>query len=132
VLAQLGAQRAFVVHGAYGIDELSPAGPNVVCEVVDGSIHERTIDPAELGLERCRPEALRGGQPAANAAAIRDVFRGADGGRRDAVLLNAAGAIASGGLAEDLRDGLELARAAVDSGAAAERLDELARFSREA
>jgi anthranilate phosphoribosyltransferase len=131
VLAQLGSRRAFVVHGAFGIDELSPAGPNLVCEVVDGSVRERTIDPLELGVERCAPEELHGGEPGENAAAIRDVFSGANGGRRDAVLLNAAGAIAAGGQARDLAEGLELARTALDSGAAAERLDELARFSNE-
>jgi anthranilate phosphoribosyltransferase len=131
VLAHLGARRAFVVHGAYGIDELSPAGPNLVCEVVDGSVHERTIDPAELGIARCDPDELLGGNPDENAKAIREIFRGAGGGRRDAVLLNAAGAIAAGGQAADLAEGLELARTAIDSGAATERLDELARFSRD-
>ena len=129
VLAQLGARRAFVVHGAYGIDELSPAGPNDVCEVVDGDVHERMIDPLDLGVARCDPDELRGGTPAENAAAIREVFAGADGGRRDAILLNAAGAIAAAGHAEDLREALELARTAIDSGAAANRLDELARFT---
>ena len=68
------------------------------------------IDPLELGVERCDPSELRGGSPAENAQAIRDVFAGADGGRRDAILLNAAGAIAAAGHAEDLREGLELAR----------------------
>ena len=130
VLAQLGARRAFVVHGAHAIDELSPAGPNDVCEVVDGEVRPRVIDPLELGIERSDPNELRGGTPAENAQAIRDVLAGAGGGRRDAILLNAAGAIAAGGKAEDLREGLELAREAVDSGAAAARLDELARFSR--
>ena len=67
VLAQLGARRAFVVHGAYGIDELSPSGPNLVCEVVDGAVTEREIDPLELGIERCDPAELRGGTPAENA-----------------------------------------------------------------
>jgi anthranilate phosphoribosyltransferase len=130
VLAQLGARRAFVVHGAGGIDELSPCGPNHVCEVVDGEVHERTIEPEELGVEPCRPEELRGGPPAENAAAIREVLAGAPGARREAILLNAAGAIAAGGHAEDLREGLALARTAVDSGAAAERLDQLVAFSR--
>jgi anthranilate phosphoribosyltransferase len=129
VLAQLGARRAFVVHGAHGIDELSPAGPNEVCEVVDGEVRERVIDPIELGIQRCDPAELRGGSPAENAEAIREVFAGADGGRRDAILLNAAGAIAASGHAEDLREGLELARRAIDSGEAASRLDELARFT---
>jgi anthranilate phosphoribosyltransferase len=128
VLAALGARRAFVVHGAEGIDELSPAGPNLVCEVVDGGVREREIDPLELGVGRCAPEALRGGSPEENAQAIREVFAGADDGRRDAILLNAAGAIAAGGHAEDLREGLDLARKAVDSGAAAERLEALIAF----
>jgi anthranilate phosphoribosyltransferase len=130
VLAQLGARRAFVVHGAGGIDELSPAGPNLVCEVVDGDVHERELDPLELGVPRCDPAELRGGAPAQNAAAIRAIFAGEDGGRRSAVLLNAAGAIAAAGHARDLREGLELAREAVDSGAAGARLEELIAFSR--
>jgi anthranilate phosphoribosyltransferase len=132
VLAQLGARRAFVVHGAYGIDELSPAGPNVVCEVAEGTVRERMIDPADLGVARCAPEALRGGSPAENAERIRSIFAGEDGGARDAILLNAAGAIAAAGHAEDLREGLEAARDAVDSGAAAQRLDQLVAFSRDA
>src|SRR4051795_4731504 len=130
VLAELGAHRAFVVHGADGIDELSPAGPNLVAEVVDGEVVERVIDPQELGLERSDVRELAGGSPEENAAAIRRVFEGADGGARDAILLNAAGAIAAGGHAADLREGIELARDAVASGAAAERLDALVAFSR--
>ena len=132
VLSQLGAHRAFVVHGAGGIDELSPAGPNLVCEVVDGEVREREIDPLELGVPRCDPEELRGGSPAENAAAIRAVFDGENGGRRSAVLLNAAGAIAASGHARDLREGLGLAKQALDSGAAARRLEELIRFSQAA
>jgi anthranilate phosphoribosyltransferase len=131
VLAQLGARRAFVVHGAGGIDELSPAGPNLVCEVVDGALHEREIDPLDLGVPRCDPDELRGGSPEENAAAIHAVFAGEEGGPRSAVLLNAAGAIAAAGHAADLREGLERAREALDSGAAAARLDELIAFSRE-
>jgi anthranilate phosphoribosyltransferase len=132
VLARLGARRAFVVHGAGGIDELSPVGPNLIAEVVDGSVHERTLDPeTELGLPRCSLEELRGGLPAENAAAVREVLAGADGGRRSAILLNAAGAIAAAGHAADLREGLELARDAIDSGAAADRLERLVTFSRE-
>ncbi|HYX89069.1 MAG TPA: anthranilate phosphoribosyltransferase [Gaiellaceae bacterium] len=131
VLAQLGARRAFVVHGAGGIDELSPAGPNLVCEVIDGRVHDREIDPLELGVPRCDPAELRGGSPKQNAAAITAVFAGEHGGRRSAVLLNAAGAIAAAGHTRDLREGLGVARAAIDSGAAAARLEELIRFSQE-
>jgi anthranilate phosphoribosyltransferase len=132
VLAQLGAERAFVVHGFAGIDELSPAGPNAVCEIVSGEVHERVIDPAELGVAPCDPGDLTGGDAAANAATVRRIFAGEErGGKRDAVLLNAAGAIAAAGRAADLREGLEHARAALDSGAAAERLEALVTFSRE-
>jgi anthranilate phosphoribosyltransferase len=132
VLATLGARRAFVVHGAGGIDELSPVGPNLVAEVVDGDVRERTLDPeAELGLPRCDVDELRGGTPAENAGALREVFAGADGGRRSAILLNAAGAIAAAGHAADLREGLALAQETVDSGAAGERLEQLVSFSRQ-
>jgi anthranilate phosphoribosyltransferase len=130
VLARLGSHRAFVVHGAGGVDELSPSGPNLFCEVVGGRVRERPVDPLDLGIARCSPGELRGGTPAENAAAIRDVFAGANGGRRSAILLNAAGAIAAGGLARDLREGLGLAREALESGAAAERLERLIAFSR--
>jgi anthranilate phosphoribosyltransferase len=132
VLARLGARRAYVVHGAGGIDELSPVGQNLVAEVVDGEVLERRLDPeSELGIPRCSVDELRGGTPAENAEAIREVFAGADGGRRNAIVLNAAGAIAAGGHAADLREGLEVARRTIDSGAAAERLELLIAFSRE-
>jgi len=132
VLAALGARRAFVVHGAGGIDELSPTGPNLVYEVFEGSVKRREIDPLDLGVERCDPDDLRGGTADENAQRIRSVFAGGNGGRRSAILLNAAGAIAAAGHAEDLGEGLELARAALDSGAAGDRLDQLIAFSREA
>jgi anthranilate phosphoribosyltransferase len=132
VLTRLGARRAFVVHGAGGIDELSPVGSNLVCEVVDGAVNERELDPeAELGIPRCSVDELRGGTPEENAGAIREVLAGANGGRRSAILLNAAGAIAAAGHAADLREGLERAREAIDSGAAAERLERLIAYSHE-
>ena len=129
-LVQLEATRAYVVHGAGGIDELSPCGPNLVCEVEAGAVREYELDPRELDVERCDPAELRGGDPQANAAALRSVLGGADGGHRSAVLLNAAGGIAAAGHAEDLREGIVRAREAIDSGAAAARLDELVEFSR--
>ncbi|MDQ4019992.1 MAG: anthranilate phosphoribosyltransferase, partial [Actinomycetota bacterium] len=130
VLLALGARRAFVVYGAGGIDELSPAGPNLVCEVRDGRVRRREIDPLDLGVPRCVPEDLRGGSPAENAATVRAVLAGARGPKREAVLLNAAGAIAAAGHAEDLRDAYAVAEEAVDSGATAARLAELIAFSR--
>jgi anthranilate phosphoribosyltransferase len=131
VLARLGARRAFVVHGAGGVDELSPAGPNLVCEVVEGSVERREIDPRDLGVPRCRPEDLRGGSPEENAETVREIFAGATGPKREAVLLNAAGAIAAAGGVRDLAEGYAAAADAVDSGAAGERLDALIAFSRE-
>ena len=130
VLARLGARRAFVVHGAGGVDELSPAGPNLVCEVSGGRVRRREIDPQDFGVPRCRPSDLAGGSPAENARTIRDIFAGAHGPKREAVLLNAAGAIAAGGHARNLREGYRTAAEAVDSGAAGERLEALVAFSR--
>ena len=130
-LVQLGASRAYVVYGAGGIDELSPCGPNLVCEVENGAVREYELDPRELGVERCDPTELRGGDPQVNAHALRDVLGGAGGGHRSAVLLNAAGGIAAAGHAKDLREGLEVARTAIDSGAAGERLGRLVAFTQE-
>ena len=151
VLVTLGARRAFVVHGAGGIDELSPAGPSLVAEVRDGAVHEHVVDPAELGLPPAAVAELAGGSAAQNAAAIRAIFAGegrdavaapaapgapagtpfATRGARSAILLNAAAALTAAGHAADLREGLALATAALDSGAAAARLDELVSFSRQ-
>jgi anthranilate phosphoribosyltransferase len=133
-LVQLDARRAFVVHGAGGIDELSPAGPNLVCEVAGGAVSVYELDPEDLGIDRCDPRGLRGADPETNARELRNVVEGelTEGGHRDAVLLNAAGAIAAAGHAADLAEGLALARIAIDSGAAGTRLDELIAFSRTA
>jgi anthranilate phosphoribosyltransferase len=129
-LVQLGARRAYVVHGAGGIDELSPAGPNLVCEVENGTVREYQLDPDELGVPRADAAELRGGDPEHNARALREVLEGGNGGHRSAVLLNAAGAIAASGHARNLGEGLDAARKAIDSGAAAARLEELVAFSR--
>jgi anthranilate phosphoribosyltransferase len=131
VLAQLGSRRAFVVHGAGGVDELSPIGPNLVCEVADGQVRRREIDPLDFGVPRCEPGELAGGSPEENAVTIREIFAGAKGAKRQAVLLNAGGAIAAGGHADDLAEGYEIAAQALDSGAAAERLEQLVAFSQE-
>jgi anthranilate phosphoribosyltransferase len=133
-LVRLDARRAFVVHGAGGIDELSPAGPNLVCEVAGGKVREYQLDPEDLGLDLCDPRGLRGADPETNARALRDVLEGeiTEGAHRDAVLLNAAGAIAAAGHAADLSEGLSIARLTLDSGAAGARLDDLIEFSQRA
>src|SRR5215204_3106308 len=129
VLARLGARRAFVVHGAGGIDELSPAGPNLVCEVAGGKVRSREIDPPDFGFPRCRSSDLPGGSPSQNATTIREILGGAKGAKREAVLLNAGGAVAAGGHARDLEEGYRVASEALDSGAAGERLEELIALS---
>jgi anthranilate phosphoribosyltransferase len=129
VLVQLGAERAYVVHGADGIDELSPTGPNVVAEVIDGRVSRQVVDPLELGIPRCASKDLAGGPPSDNAELVRRIFMGEVGPPRDAVLLNAGGAIAAAGHAGDLREGLAIAAETVDSGRAGERLDALVSFS---
>ena len=128
-LAELGSRRAFVVHGDGGIDELSPFGPSLVVEVVDGDIREWELDPRELGIHPSDPAALRGGSAAENATTIRSVLAGEPGGRREAVLLNAAAALVAAELVDDLAEGLGLAATAIDSGAAADRLEALVGFS---
>lgn len=130
VLAQLGSRHAFVVHGAGGIDEFSPVGDNLVAEVANGTVRERVVEPEDLDIARCPLESLAGGTPAMNAEAIRHVFAGERGPRRDAILLNAGAAIAAANETGDLREGLELARRALDSGAGSARLDELVAFSK--
>jgi anthranilate phosphoribosyltransferase len=128
-LADLGSRRAFVVHGAGGLDELSPSGPSLVVEVADGEVTEWELDPRDLGFEPGDPEALRGGSAAENAAIIRTVLAGEPGPRRDAVLLNTAGALVAAGLAADFVDGIALAAETIDSGAASSRLDALVAFA---
>ena len=130
-LAGLGARRAFVVHGDGGLDELSPSGTNLVVEVDDGEIREWELDPRALGIYPTSPDDLRGGDARGNADAVHRVLAGERSGRRDAVLLNAAGAIVAAGLAESIGEGVEVAAAAIDSGGAAETLEQLVAFSNE-
>jgi anthranilate phosphoribosyltransferase len=130
-LAGLGARRAFVVHGDGGLDELSPSGPSLVLEIVDGDIREAELDPRALGIYPTPPDDLRGGDARANADAVVRVLAGERSGRRDAVVLNAAGAVVAAGIAADLGEGVEVASAAIDSGAAGATLERLVAFSNE-
>jgi anthranilate phosphoribosyltransferase len=130
-LAELGARRAFVVHGAGGLDEISPFGTSLVVEIVDGDVREWELDPRDLGVEPGDPAALQGGGAEENAAIVRTVLGGEPGPRRDAVLLNAAGALVAAGLVEDFVEGIALAAETIDSGAAHSRLDALVAFAAE-
>ena len=129
VLGQLGSERALVVHGSDGLDEITLTGPTQVSELRDGQVSTRQIDPRDFGLQRASAEALQGGDAAYNARILREVLDGREGPRRDVVLINAAAAIAVGGRAEDMTAGLELARASIDSGRACRALERLVEVS---
>jgi anthranilate phosphoribosyltransferase len=126
VLKQLGSERALVVHGRDGLDEISIGGPTLVAELRDGEITTYEITPESVGIARADSSALAGGTAAENAALIRSLFEGRlEGPARDVVLINAAAGLLAAGLAGNLADGVARARAAIDSGAALERLESL-------
>lgn len=124
-LIGLGVERALVVSGEDGVDELALSAPTRVIEVADGRTAEWFTEPGQFGLAPLDLAAIAGGTPAENAAATRAVLAGEAGPRRDIVLLNAAAAIYVGGLAADLEEGIGKAAAAIDSGAAADVLERL-------
>lgn len=125
-LAALGSERAWIVHGGDGTDEISIAGMSWLAELREGQVSEREIHPEEAGLPVHPFESILGGTPSHNAAAFRALLGGAPGGYRDAVLLNAAAALIVAGRAETLPEGVALARESLDSGRAAERIRRLA------
>jgi anthranilate phosphoribosyltransferase len=128
-LAELGVRRAMVVHGAGGLDEISLAGETLVAEVHQGEIRRYTVTPEDFGVGRAPLEAIRGGLPGENAAIIRGLFGGECGPRRDIVVVNAAAALVASGVAGNFMEGAESARKILASGAAAEKLAALARFT---
>jgi anthranilate phosphoribosyltransferase len=125
VLGKLGARHAWVVHGRDGLDELSTTGPTLVAELQDGKVRTFEVTPEESGLARATLEDLKGGDAAANAAALKEVLAGARGAYRDIVLLNAGAALVVGGKAQTLREGVSLAARSIDSGAAKAALKRL-------
>src|SRR3954470_16665228 len=124
VLGRLGAERAWVVHGA-GMDELTTAGVTRVAEFRNGRVIEFEVVPEEAGLKPAAQEDLKGGEPAHNAALMRDLLGGARGPLRDVVLLNSAAALVVAGRAETLREGAGIAAGVIDNGAARRILDRL-------
>jgi anthranilate phosphoribosyltransferase len=128
-LAELGTSRAFVVHGAGGLDEISLAGETQIAEVRNGQVRRFTITPEDFGVKRASLEDLRGGTPQENATLIRSLLEGQTGPRRDIVIANAAAALVVTGIATDFRVAAEAARQALDSGAAHKKLDQLKEFS---
>ena len=132
-LAELGHERALVVHGAPGMDEVSPCGPTRVAELRGGRVSAYDVTPADFGVETVAPETLAGGEPERNAAVVRAVVEGTERGpARSAVLVNAAAAFQVAGRVDSLAEGAAAAANAIDSGAAGTMLDDLVGASRRA
>jgi anthranilate phosphoribosyltransferase len=128
-LMLLGSARAWVVHGADGIDEISTTGYTKVSECRDGAVHTFYVHPADFGFQKAAPEELKGGDAAANAAIVRRILDGEHGAPRDVVVLNAGAALFVAGRADSVSVGVKLAGQALDSGAARTTLDRMVQHS---
>jgi anthranilate phosphoribosyltransferase len=131
VLANLGAERAWVVHGADGLDELTLTGPSYVAELNEGRVRCFEVSPEDAGLPRREAEALKGGTPEENAAMMHEILGGEAGALRDFVLYNSAAALIVAGRVEDLESGVATASEAIDSGAATTALAKLVAITNE-
>ena len=132
VLKNLGCEAAWVVHGADGLDEMTTTGASFVAQLKDGEITTFEVTPDDAGLAEAKPEDLKGGDAATNAAALNAVLNGDPGPYRDVVVYNAAGALIVAGKAGDLKQGGALAAAAIDGGKAKESLEKMIAISNEA
>ncbi|MDD2604030.1 MAG: anthranilate phosphoribosyltransferase [Desulfobacterales bacterium] len=130
-LRRLGARRAMVVHGHDGLDEISVCAPTRVSELKDAMIRTYDIQPELYFGDLAESTDLAGGDPAQNAAILREILAGARGARRDVVLINAGAALVCAGKARQLEDGIRLAGEVIDSGAARAKLDALVRYTQE-
>ena len=129
VLQSLGCQRAIVVHGEDGLDEITLTGKTQVCELKDGRTKSYSISPEDFGLPRADLGSLRGGTADENATLLRNILAGAPGHQRDVVLMNAAAALVVGDGSPSLQQGVALAREVIDSGHALAKLEQLIEFS---
>ena len=125
VLNNLGSECVWVVHGSDGLDEITTAGTTSVAELKTGKVRTFEISPADAGLSRVKPDALKGGDATVNAKALLDVLKGTKNAFRDVAVLNAAAALIVAGKAENLKDGARLSAKSIDSGEAEGRLDRL-------
>ena len=130
VLAELGTVRAFVVHGADNLDEISNTGESRVSEVREGMVRSYTVRPEDFGLARTTIGELMGGDREENARIIRAILDGEAGAKRDIVLMNSAAALVAGAKSRDLKEGVGLAAHSIDSGAALRKLEALVSLSR--
>lgn len=129
-LRDLGAERAWIVHGEDGLDEITTTGATHIASLEsDGSVREFTVTPEDAGLPRACLDDLKGGEPAENAAALHRLLQGEKGPYRDIVLFNASAALVLAGKADGLKDGVALAAAAIDDGRAAATLEKLVQIT---
>ena len=131
-LLALGSEKAWLVHGSDGTDELTITGISWIAALEDGAVTERELHPEEAGLPEHPFEQIMGGDPAYNANAFRALLAGEHSAYRDAVLLNAASALLVADAVSDLKSGVEMARESIDSGAAKDKIDSLARVTQAA
>jgi anthranilate phosphoribosyltransferase len=125
VMKQLGVERAFVIHGHDGMDEITTTGKTLICEIKDGEILQYDIDPKEYGIPYAKPDDLLGGDAKENARIALEILTGQIGPKRDIVAFNAGAAIYVAGKADSLADGIEKAKETIDSGKAYQKLQEL-------
>ena len=128
-LAELGVERAFVVHGEGGLDEISLAGDTLVAEMRGGTVKRSTVSPEDFGVGRAPLESIRGGTAAENASLVLKILEDEPGPARDIVVVNAAAALVAAGIAPNFREAAGLASFVISSGAAAEKLASLAAFT---
>jgi len=128
-ISELDVERAFVVHGAGGLDEISISGETMVGDVRHDAVRLYNVAPEDFGVERAPLDAIAGGDAAHNAELIREILVGEKGPRRDIVVVNAAAAIVAAGRAADFLEGAQLAAESIDSGAARKKLDSLLAFT---
>lgn len=129
VLQKLGTERALIVHGCDGLDEITTTAPTKISELRDGMIKEYLLDAAELGIPRAVSGDLAGGDAAFNADVVRSVLAGEKGARRDIVLVNAAAALYVAKVADNLKEGIAIAAGMIDSGLATAKLEELREYT---
>ncbi|WP_321391442.1 anthranilate phosphoribosyltransferase [Emcibacter sp.] len=129
VLAQLGSEHVWVVHGSDGLDELTICGPSHVAEYKDGLVSEFEVSPEDIGIRTSDIKEIKGGDAAYNAAALQEILKGTKNAYRDIVLLNSAAALVVADRATDLKEGAELAASVLDDGSAYEKLQQWIRMS---
>jgi anthranilate phosphoribosyltransferase len=131
-LASLGLERGYVVHGEDGLDEISTTAPTHMMGIVHGAIEHEVVEPEQFGAVRARLEDLQGGSAEDNARIIVEILEGGRGPRRDIVLVNAAAALRAAGVAQSFEEGMQQAAAAIDRGAARDKLRAFVEFTQRA